>query len=200
LNLPSTDKFVDPHFSMFWRQDIPRRIERDKAGRTTELTIIAGRWQNTRAKAPPPKSWAARTESDVAIWTLKLAAGAQISLPPARPGTLRTLYFFSGESLRVGSQLVRGQHAIELRGDARAFLVNGPVPSQVLLLQGRPIAEPVVQRGPFVMNSSREIEQAFADYRRTGFGGWPWANNGPVHVDAGGRFARHADGRIERAT
>jgi hypothetical protein len=68
-----------------------------------------------------------------------------------------------------------------------------------LLLQRRPIGEPlVVQYGPFVLKSRQEIQQAFADYQRTGFGGWPWPSNGPVHPREEGRFARHADGRLER--
>jgi hypothetical protein len=66
------------------------------------------------------------------------------------------------------------------------------------MLQGRPIAEPVVQHGPFVMNSRAEILATFADYQATGFGGWPWPSDDPVHARDEGRFARHADGRIER--
>merc|ERR1719150_2216587 len=58
----------------------------------------------------------------------------------------------------------------------------------VLVLQGRPIKEPVVQHGPFVMNSSKEIWEAYADYRRTGFGGWPWNEDVVVHGKKG-RFA-----------
>ena len=66
-----------------------------------------------------------------------------------------------------------------------------------LMLQGRPIGEPVAQYGPFVMNTRSEIEQAFEDYRRTEFGGWPWQGPDPVHAREKGRFALHADGQFE---
>jgi quercetin 2,3-dioxygenase len=64
-----------------------------------------------------------------------------------------------------------------------------------LVLQGRPIGEPVVQHGPFVMNDREGIEQAFADYRETGFGGWLWPTDDPVHAREEGRFARDPAGR-----
>jgi quercetin 2,3-dioxygenase len=67
-------------------------------------------------------------------------------------------------------------------------------------MQGRPIGEPVAQQGPFVMNTHDEIVQAFSDYRRTQFGGWPWDRDDPTHGATAGRFARHADGRVEHAS
>ena len=66
------------------------------------------------------------------------------------------------------------------------------------MLQGRPIGEPVVQHGPFVMNKREEIQRAMQDYQRTRFGGWPWPSDDPVHARDAGRFAKHADGRIEK--
>jgi hypothetical protein len=71
-------------------------------------------------------------------------------------------------------------------------LVNtGDDTVELLLLQGRPIGEPVAQYGPFVMNTQQEIMQAMQDYRRTGFGGWPWKENDPVHGPENRRFARY---------
>ncbi len=89
-------------------------------------------------------------------------------------------------------------NAFALQSDAEAPLRNGPEEAELLLLQGKPIGEPVVQYGPFVMNTPKEIEQAFGDYRRTGFGGWPWPKDDPVHAREEGRFARYADGRMEQ--
>ena len=78
--------------------------------------------------------------------------------------------------------------------------MNGNEAAEFLLLQGRPISEPVVQYGPFVMNSQQEIEQAFADYSRTRFGGWPWPDPAPVHGRERGRFAAYADGQTQTKT
>ena len=84
-----------------------------------------------------------------------------------------------------------------MRSDAEVVLESGPAEIEILLLQGRPIGQPVVQHGPFVMNTREEIQQAMVDYRRTQFGGWPWPSDGPVHARGAGRFARHVDGKVE---
>ena len=199
LNLPARSKMADPHFTMFWQHDIPRHDFTDVEGRQTTVACIAGRLgdDGPAPLPPPPDSWASQDGADVAIWTLVMAPGARWTLPAAGTGSRRQLYFFAGASVSIGGQALARHAAVELRSDTPVELVNGPQTAEFLLLQGRPIAEPVAQHGPFVMNTQHELVQAFDDYRRTGFGGWPWPDSAPVHGAQPARFARHADGRVQ---
>jgi redox-sensitive bicupin YhaK (pirin superfamily) len=134
------------------------------------------------------------------VWHLVLEPGAEVQLPAARSGgTVRTLYVFEGPSLDVAGTTVEGGHGALVACD-RPLDLTAPATGgvEVLVLQARPIGEPVAQYGPFVMTTRAEIQQAFEDYQRTGFGGWPWPEDGPVHGPSPERFARHADGRVER--
>jgi redox-sensitive bicupin YhaK (pirin superfamily) len=211
INLPAESKMVDPHFSMFWDHDIERLVVPAPGGAgpdgpVTEITVIAGAIDGVGVPSPPPDSWASRPEADVAIWHLVIDPGASWTLPPAAGSdTVRLLYVFDGDGLVIGD----GAEAESVPGRTGAVVVSDrPVrvaatpdaqrPVEVLMLQGRPIAEPVARYGPFVMNTEAEIRQAFADYRRTQFGGWPWPADDPTHSTDPMRFARHADGRVEQ--
>lgn len=197
LNLPAADKLAEPHFTMLWAESIPSVEQRDAAGRLTSVRVIAGALADTRAPAPPPRSWAARPESDVAIWTIAMQAGARWTLPPAQPGTHRALYSFAGGSLELDGEAVTERSVLVVDPEVGVPIVAGDQDVELLLLQGQPIGEPVAQHGPFVMNTRAEIEQAFVDYRRTRFGGWPWTSDGPVHGGEPQRYARRSDGAIE---
>jgi redox-sensitive bicupin YhaK (pirin superfamily) len=182
---------------MLWARDVPVVTERDRDGRAATVTVVAGALGEQVPPAPPPDSWASRADADVAIWHVELEPEASWSVPAARGGasTARVLYVYEG-SVIVGGTTVAAPVGVVVRAEVDAPLVAGDRGAQVLLLQGRPIGEPVAQYGPFVMNRDDEIRQAFADYQATGFGGWPWPQDDPVHGDAGRRrFARHADGR-----
>lgn len=191
LNLPARDKMVDPSFTMFWAADIPRDVVRDSSGRT-EVTRIAGALDGVGMEAPPsppPRSWATDPDADLAIWTLKMTPGARWQLPPAsRSDTRRQLIFFSGSTLAIDGERVDVGSSIEIDCTVPVELANGTEETEILLLQARPIGEPVVQHGPFVMNSLDEIQRAYADYRDTHFGGWDWSTNGPNHGPEKGRF------------
>lgn len=198
LNLPARNKMVKPHFTMFWREDIARVQSLDANGRSTEVICVAGSLGNAKGLPPPPDSWASDNDADLAIWTIKMQPGARWTLPAATgKGTRRMLYYFKGASLAIDGQTVPSSSAIELNAGVAAELVCGDEVTEMLVLQGRPINEPVAQHGPFVMNTQAEVHQAFADYRQTQFGGWPWPASEPVHPREQGRFAKHADGRVE---
>jgi redox-sensitive bicupin YhaK (pirin superfamily) len=198
LNLPRRSKMADPHFTMLWNEQVPRRVLQDEQGRKAEVAVIAGRFGEVAPLAPPPDSWAAQAEADVAIWTLRMEPGASWTLPAAQgAGTTRTLYFFKGDAAQVAGQPVRGPVSIQLRADAGLALVAGDTVCEFLLLQGKPIAEPVAQYGPFVMNTQQEIMQALQDYRSTQFGGWTFADQAPVHGSEPARFARYPDGKVD---
>ncbi len=199
LNLPAAHKMVDPHFTMLWADRIPVLEAKDDAGRTTNVTVVAGKLGDLMPPSPPPHSWASDPRSDVAVWTIRMDPGARWVVPPAAEGTHRTLFHFAGDTLNVAGVGVRPRSAITVVAAAEVELVNGKREGEILLLQGRPIGEPVAKYGPFVMNTRAELEQAFGDYRRTQFGGWPWPTHGPVHPRDKDRFAIHADGRLEDA-
>ncbi len=199
LNLAPEDKMAEPHFSMLWNQTIVKTRFVDEAQRATEINAFAGSFNGEAPPSPPPRSWAARPESNVAIWTIKMEAGATFTLPPAeKAGVNRTLYFFNGNQLTFNETILGPRVAARVHADVPIVIKNGDVEAELLMLQGRPIGKPVVQYGPFVMNTQREIEQAMHDYRRTRFGGWPWPAGGPVHGAEQGRFARHADGKVDK--
>ena len=197
INLPAARKRVAPHFTMFWHETIPVHRLVDAAGRATVITTIAGALGGQATPSPPPDSWAAQAAAEVAIWTLDLEPGAAWTLPAASPGIARSLYFYEGAPLSVAGQVVDPGHRISLQPEHPAPLLAGAAGARLLLLQGRPIGEPVAQHGPFVMNSQAEIREAYADYQRDRFGGWPWRDDAPVHAREQGRFAIHADGRRE---
>jgi hypothetical protein len=197
LNLPRNKKFVEPHYSMLWGEQIPVYIEKDGDGRQTRVEIVAGSIGKLSAPPPAPDSWAADPLNEVAIWSFHMDEDASWTLLPASEGINRTLYFFEGDSIHVDGERVPAERAIEIISNQAVLLKNGSTKGRFLLLQGKPIGEPVVNYGPFVMNTREEIQQTYADYQETRFGGWPWPRHDQVHDPEKGRFARYTNGEEE---
>lgn len=197
LNLPKKSKMVEPHYTMLWREMIPNVTRTDANGKTLNIEVIAGTVAGVTAAAPPPNSWAADPLNEVAVWNIKMQAGAQWTLPKASAGINRMLYFYEGTQLTLADTVIPQYSAVVLQADIDVKLQAGEKDTSILILQGRPINEPVIQYGPFVMNTKEEIHQAFEDYHATQFGGWPWQRMDQVHPREKSRFARYADGREE---
>ncbi len=87
-------------------------------------------------------------------------------------------------------------HGIELDSSKDITIETGNSVAHFLILQGKPMNEPVAKYGPFVMNTNEEIQKVMDEYRTTQFGGWPWPYPDNVHEADKGRFAKYPDGTI----
>ena len=200
LNLPKISKFVEPYFKMLWEDSIPIWKETNIQGKSVEVNIIAGSISNLKAPDPTPDSWAASADHEVAILTIKLEAGSNWIIPTASADVNRMLYFYRGKGLLIDGEMIPEYHSVEANATRQITLQAESNDCFLLLLQGKPINEPVVQYGPFVMNTKAEIQEAFMDYQQTQFGGWPWPKHELVHNRTKGRFALYADGSEELKT
>lgn len=201
VNLTADHKFVEPGFTMFADARIPRVVTHAAGsdGPATTVTVIAGALGEVEPLAPPPDSWAADARSDLVIWHVVMEPGASWTLPGmATTDAVRTLYVFDHGALEIDGHdgAIAFDHAVVVRPDVEVGVSSGSG-TEVLVLAGVPIGEPVASYGPFVMNTREQIADAIDDYNRTEFGGWPWPIRDPVHPREQGRFARHLDGTYE---
>ncbi|MEO5979300.1 MAG: pirin family protein [Chryseolinea sp.] len=200
LNLPKSKKLAAPYFAMLWAGKIPMHVIKDDAGRETTVRIVAGALANDKAPGPAPDSWAADPNHEVAIWIIKSSVRATFTLPAAGHGVNRSVFLYKGGSVNIDGENFSKASAIELVADKEVVISNGDEDSFFLMLQGKPIGEPVAQYGPFVMNTQQEIQDAMTEYRKTEFGGWPWPSHEHVHPRDKSRFAKYPDGREESRT
>ena len=199
LNLPASSKMVKPAFVMHWAPQIPK-IDANGA----IITVYSGTLDTTKACTPPPASWASNPENHVAVWHIALKAGGSFEIPPMEgPNINRALYFIEGSRVELGGKTLTQKSYITVEAKKSCTVQNTNTKKEgeeevveLLFLQGRPIEEPVVQHGPFVMNTQQQIKEAFDDYQRTQFGGWPWEEDAVVFPRDQGRFAR-IDGKEE---
>lgn len=193
INLPKANKMVPADYKMYWAESIPR-VTQDNDN--TYIDVIAGDFEDTSALEPPEHSWASRDGSDVAVWVIEMKPGATAKLPAAPSHVKRTLYFYEGDGLQINGQEISKNSAAVVQPEQPLELKSSQA-SKILVLQGKPIGEPVAQYGPFVMNTEQEIRQAIADYQQTRFGGWPWNRDDMVHGSEKKRFGRHSNGKQE---
>ena len=198
LNLPTKDKFAEPAYKMLWSEEIPRIQIASPNNKSATISIISGSFQKTNSLSPCASSWANDKKNHVGIFLIHMEAEAVLKLPSISKTLLRNLYFYEGKDvISIEGELIQSSNRVKLSGNEDVVITNGSSESYLLLLEGEPIGEPVVQYGPFVMTTEIEIREAFAEYRSTQFGGWPWDRTDPVHERTEGRIARHADGTVE---
>lgn len=191
INLPKKDKMVDPDYKMFWFEHVPHAVA---DGVTVE--VIAGEFNGVKALTPPQHSWAHDNANEVAVWLITLQPGATLELPKVSTTVNRSLYYYRGGHIKVNGHRASAMTGFELDAVV-SCIVEAEDKAEILVLQGRPINEPVAHQGPFVMNSREDLLQTIYDYQATQFGGWPWNRSDVVHGFEPRRFAKHANGHEE---
>jgi quercetin 2,3-dioxygenase len=151
VNLPARDKMTAPRYQEIPRAGIPRASTEDGLA---SVQVIAGEALGAKAII------ATRTPIVYLHW--RLAPGASVAVPMP-PDHAAYLYVFEGAVRIAGRRIEDGELAV--LGDGGAVRIEADNPAQALLLSGVPLREPVVQYGPFVMNSEREILEAIEDFR-----------------------------------
>jgi len=155
VNLPARLKMTDPRYQEVAGSGIPEAISQDGLARGR---VIAGEALGV----------AARIDTHTPIvcqhWILQPGARVEQPLPADHNGLV---YVFAGELQSKGIRIADGQMGVLGAGDRLELVAPdaNEVDTQVLLLGGVPLNEPVVQHGPFVMNTEAEIEAAIRDYQ-----------------------------------
>lgn len=191
LNLPKKNKMVPPDFKMLWSETIPR-IKKDKL----EVSIISGEYEGTKFYQAPSNSWAADPENQVNILLVKIEKGGTFNYA-AKENVNRSLYFFEGDSILLNGEKIKGKQAVFIEPNSN-IEITADSTNEFLILEAKPIGEPVVQYGPFVMNTREEIMQTMQDYQATQFGGWKWSREDMIHGSGTERFAKYPNGKIEK--
>ena len=191
LNLPKSSKFAEPHFKMLWKEEIP--IVEETAAK---IKVVVGTYKGVEPIAPAPDSWAGNPENEVAIWNIHVNPNSEYILPKAQSQVTRALYFYEGSPIQIGDKQITPGFGIVLDASQEVNIKTATGKAHFILLQGKPIGEPVAKYGPFVMNTDEEIQQAMEEYRLTQFGGWPWPYPDNIHDKDKGRFALYPDGNL----
>lgn len=154
INLSSKDKMVEPRYQELLSQDIPRA-----EGDGVEVTIIAGESMGVQSPVYT------RTPTMFLDFTLKPKAQMHQSIPESWNSFV---YIIEGEGVfgTINSSPTTAHHVLVLSpGDGLSLWNKSSKPLRFVLIGGEPINEPVVQYGPFVMNTQAEIDQTIEDYQ-----------------------------------
>lgn len=158
LNLPAKEKMKPPHYQEYTTAQIPE-IELKNGG---FIKIIAGSYITAKQKMTGPVQGVA---TQPVYFDIRLSEQQQLAIPVKAEYTV-LIYNYEGE-LSIGAAekaLKAGQLGLLTAGQMISVSTQDQQ-ARFLMLAAKPLQEPVVQSGPFVMNSKEEIEQAYRDYR-----------------------------------
>jgi redox-sensitive bicupin YhaK (pirin superfamily) len=159
VNLPKKDKTAPPGYQPIVSAQIPQ-VQVQGGG---AVRVIAGEYAG--AKGP------AHTFTPITMLDVNLNAGAH--LPIALPANYNVLAVVAEGRVRTGATVANAGELILFNNDGTQIELAADEAAHVIVLSGAPIDEPIVQYGPFVMNTVDEIRQAMFDVNRGKFGPVP---------------------------
>jgi redox-sensitive bicupin YhaK (pirin superfamily) len=158
VNLPAKDKMTAPGYQAILNTEIPK-VEIDNGAATAR--VIAGEFLGARG--------AAHTFTPMQVVDLTIQAGSSVTLP-AHVGWNTALVILKGKAHINQEHAAHEAQLVVFSQEGDAFVINAKEDVKALLLSGQPLNEPIVGHGPFVMNTTDEIKQAFVDFQSGGFG------------------------------
>ena len=157
VNLPAADKMSNPKYQDILDRDIPSVPLPDDAG---TVRVIAGEFNGHRGPA--------ETFTPVEMWDVRLKHGRQAEFSFVEGRTL-ALVVLRG-NVTINDEAVHEAQFVLLDAAERDVFLDASDEATLLVLSGEPLNEPVVGRGPFVMNTEIEIRQAIQDFNSGRFG------------------------------
>jgi len=159
LNLPSKLKMTEPNYVGLPQDELVHINEDD--GKAT-VHLISGNW---KGQSGPVESITGLTMTSV-----DLQEGGAFTLDI--PSTHQILFYVVAGSVEVNGQLAKMHELVEFTMDGESVEVTASEKSHLILGHGEPYNEPIIARGPFVMNTEADIQQAFQDYQSGRLGVW----------------------------
>lgn len=158
INLPATEKMKSASYRDIPSEEIPS-VSLDGGG---TVKIIAGEFAQSSGTTRGP---IVGLTTEPLYLDLHLPPGTEVDVPVSE-GHNAFIYLYEGEAVVGDDDRALTQRTAGLLSDGDSVRIcSGTTPTRLLLLAGKPLNEPVVQYGPFVMNTPEEIQQALNDYR-----------------------------------
>jgi redox-sensitive bicupin YhaK (pirin superfamily) len=159
VNLPKKDKTAKPGYQAITASDVPN-VALPGGG---NVRVLAGEFEGARGPA--------RTFTPVTMLDVRLPAGARLSA--ALPSNYNALAVVAAGLVEAGASSAQAGELLLFENDGARLELSSKEDAHLIVLAGEPIAEPIVQYGPFVMNTVQEIEQAIVDVNSGKFGPIP---------------------------
>lgn len=158
VNLPAKDKMGKPRYQSVKQPDMAHFDLPENGGK---IEIIAGNYQGIKGNA--------NTFTTIELYNARLNKGAEATFN--FPEHFNTGFMVIEGSIKInGSETAAADHFIHFKNKGKEIKIEALENSVVLVLSGEPIDEPIVQYGPFLMNTEAEINQAIEDYNQGRFG------------------------------